>query len=275
MRKFLAACMAIVMIFTIAGCSSEGHEGEAKTPSGSSIQKGKDYQKVVDEFESSGFTNIKLEKLDDLVTGWLTKDGEVESVSVDGDTGYSADAWYPADVEVIITYHTFPEKETSESDSESVSTETPAADILTVDNSPELAAILSLKADMDQSYADFAEAHKNQVIEFNGWKRQHHLTRLFLSPKRNTRNFADSMVVFLSRLTGYRPTKRNLPSATGAELSTIRSGRSGSAYRAAISKIRMKAPSSIMMRLQTTGTRLDAPDTLPMVSRISLMWKRK
>lgn len=98
---------------------------------------------------------------------------------------------------------------------------------------------------------------------------------LFLSPKRNTRNFADSMVVFLSRLTGYRPTKRNLPSATGAELSTIRSGRSGSAYRAAISKIRMKAPSSIMMRLQTTGTRLDAPDTLPMVSRISLMWKRK
>ena len=66
------------------------------------------------------------------------------------------------------------------------------------------------------------------------------------------------MVVFLSRLTGYRPTKRNLPSATGAELSTIRSGRSGSAYRAAISKIRMKAPSSIMMRLQTTGTRLDA-----------------
>ena len=144
--------MAIVMIFTIAGCSSEGHEGEAKTPSGSSIQKGKDYQKVVDEFESSGFTNIKLEKLDDLVTGWLTKDGEVESVSVDGDTGYSADAWYPADVEVIITYHTFPEKETSETDSESVSTEAPAIDILTVDNSPELAAILSLKVDMDQSY---------------------------------------------------------------------------------------------------------------------------
>lgn len=103
MRKFLAACMAIVMIFTIAGCSSEGHEGEAKTPSGSSIQKGKDYQKVVDEFESSGFTNIKLEKLDDLVTGWLTKDGEVESVSVDGDTGYSADTWYPADAEVVIT----------------------------------------------------------------------------------------------------------------------------------------------------------------------------
>ena len=73
MRKFLAACMAIVMIFMIAGCSSEGHEGEVKTPSGSSIQKGKDYQKVVDEFESSGFTNIKLENLTTLLLVGLQK----------------------------------------------------------------------------------------------------------------------------------------------------------------------------------------------------------
>lgn len=160
--------MAIVMIFAITGCSSEGHDGEAKTPSGSSVQKGRDYQKVVEEFEDSGFTNIKVKKLDDLVTGWLTKDGEVESVSVDGDTGYSADAWYPADVEVVITYHTFPEKDTPESNDKTASTEESVADILTVDNSPELAAILSLKAYMDQSYADFAEAHKNQVIEFDG-----------------------------------------------------------------------------------------------------------
>ena len=119
--------MAIVMIFTIAGCSSEGHEGEAKTPSGSSIQKSKDYQKVVDEFESSGFTNIKLEKLDDLVTGWLTKDGEVESVSVDGDVKYSADRWYKNDVEVVITYHTFPkEKDSSDEVEVTKIEETPA-----------------------------------------------------------------------------------------------------------------------------------------------------
>ena len=168
MKKFLTVCVTIVMIFAIAGCSSEGHEGEAKTPSGSSVQKEKDYQKVVDEFESRGFTNIKLEKLDDLVTGLLIKNGEVESVSVDGDAGYSADTWYPADVEVVITYHTFPEKETSKTENGSVSTEEPTVDILTVDNSPELAAILSLKADADQSYADFAEAYKNKIIEFDG-----------------------------------------------------------------------------------------------------------
>lgn len=83
---------------------------------------------------------------------------------MDGDTGYSADAWYPADVEVIITYHTFPEKETPETDSESVSTEAPAVDILTVDNSPELAAILSLKADMDQSYADLQRLIRTRLL---------------------------------------------------------------------------------------------------------------
>lgn len=101
------------MIFTLVGCSesSNKHEGEAKTPSGSSVQKGRDYQSVVDDFVKKGFINIKTEALDDLITGWLTKDGEVESVSVDGDEGYSADVWYPNDVEVVITYHTFAEED--------------------------------------------------------------------------------------------------------------------------------------------------------------------
>jgi hypothetical protein len=46
--------------------------------------------------------------LEDLITGWLTNDGEVESVSVDGDKDYSPDVWYSNNVKVVITYHTFP-----------------------------------------------------------------------------------------------------------------------------------------------------------------------
>ena len=38
---------------------------------------------------------------------WITKDGFVESISVDGDTDFSEYASYRPDVEVIITYHTF------------------------------------------------------------------------------------------------------------------------------------------------------------------------
>lgn len=185
MKKFLSLCMAIAMVFSIAGCSSEGHEGQAKTPSGSSVQQGRDYQEVYEQFEKKGFTNIQFEVLDDLVTGWLTKDGEVESVSVDGDTGYSADKWYPADVEVIITYHTFPNKESGNNTSDDsqttdpVTSETtepttdepiaePTDDILTVENCEALAAMLTLNADVDSSYADFAKQYLGKTIEFDG-----------------------------------------------------------------------------------------------------------
>lgn len=172
MKKLLSLFMALVMIFAFAGCSSEGHDGEAKTPSGSSVQKGRDYQTVYEQFEKQGFTNIRFEVLDDLVTGWLTKDGEVESVSVDGNTDYSADKWYPADIEVIITYHTFPNKESGELDSEQETTTPPESEangeVLTVENCPELAAMLTLNAEIDSSYEEFAIAYKNQVIQFDG-----------------------------------------------------------------------------------------------------------
>lgn len=185
MKKFLSLCIAIVMVFSIAGCSSEGREGQAKTPSGSSVQHGRDYQEVYEQFEKKGFTNIQFEVLDDLVTGWLTKDSEVESVSVDGDTDYSADKWYPADVEVIITYHTFPNKESENDTSDDsqttdpVTSETtepttdepivePTDDILTVENCEALAAMLTLNADVDSSYADFAKQYLGKTIEFDG-----------------------------------------------------------------------------------------------------------
>ena len=108
MKKIVTFTIVLMMLFLLVACSnSEGHEGEAKTPSGSGVQKGRDYQSVVEDFEEHGFTNISLVELNDLITGWITKDGEVESVSVDGDADYSADKWYPNDVEVVITYHTF------------------------------------------------------------------------------------------------------------------------------------------------------------------------
>ncbi|WP_377890415.1 hypothetical protein [Alkalihalobacillus sp. R86527] len=104
------------IIITLVGCvgDSEGHEGEAKTPSGSSFHEGREYQEVVDDFKEEGFKNIKTEKIEDLITGWLTKDGEVESVSVDGDKDYSSDDWYSENVEVVITYHAFPSDEKTE-----------------------------------------------------------------------------------------------------------------------------------------------------------------
>jgi len=116
MKRMVTALLVFILAIALTGCGegSNQHEGEAKTPSGSRIQKGRDYQDVIDEFSQKGFTDIKTEAIDDLIFGWLTKDGEVEEVSVGGDVDYSPDDWVAADTEVIIRYHTFPSTEVEE-----------------------------------------------------------------------------------------------------------------------------------------------------------------
>lgn len=193
-NKFLAVVLVLIMVVSLAACGdSNTHEGEAKTPSASSAQKGRDYQSVVDNFKEKGFTNIKTEILEDLVSGWMTKDGEVESVSVDGDGDYSADVWYPQDVQVVITYHTFPkestegkEQEESENNgSKEDTTENAESDdsgiiyidpndpryssILTIESNEELAAVLSTKDEFDSIIKDFAEKYSLYTIEFDGY----------------------------------------------------------------------------------------------------------
>lgn len=68
--------------------------------------KGENYQEVMSNIEDAGFANISLEIQYDIITGWLTKDGEVESVTVNGDKKYSSGVKYRADAEIVITYHT-------------------------------------------------------------------------------------------------------------------------------------------------------------------------
>lgn len=78
-------------------------------PISSSDAKNKNYSEVVKAYQEAGFTNIKLEILDDLIFGWLTKDGAIESVVINGETKFSEGNAYRPDAEVIITYHTFPQ----------------------------------------------------------------------------------------------------------------------------------------------------------------------
>ncbi len=77
--------------------------------SSSDIEK-QNYEIILRQFEDAGFTNIQVEKLEDLVTGWLTKDGQIEQVTIDGDASFSKNHKYEKDAKVTIIYHTFPEK---------------------------------------------------------------------------------------------------------------------------------------------------------------------
>lgn len=174
MKKMISVLLACIMVMSLVGCggNSKKHEGEAKTPSGPSSQKGRDYNKVVNDFKSKGFKNIKTEKLEDLITGWMRKDGEVEEVSVGGDADYSADEWISADAEVIIKYHTFKEKDTesateSEAKDDSNVKKT-TVELLTVDNCKDLSEVLSTKDEFDPLIKEFAQKYAGRTIEFDG-----------------------------------------------------------------------------------------------------------
>lgn len=60
--------------------------------------------------EEAGFVNITTEADRDLITGWITKEGSVEEISIGGDTKFSQNASFRPDVEIVITYHAFKEK---------------------------------------------------------------------------------------------------------------------------------------------------------------------
>jgi Fe2+ transport system protein B len=67
----------------------------------------KNYQDVVVELRKNGFINIKTEPKKDLVFGWLTKDGEVEHIEINGIDEFSRGTKFPEDARIIVTYHTF------------------------------------------------------------------------------------------------------------------------------------------------------------------------
>ena len=71
--------------------------------------KGKDHDDVVLMLSTDGFTNIAEEALDDLVLGWITKDGTVEKVSINGNATFESGDKFPKNSTVKFVYHTFSE----------------------------------------------------------------------------------------------------------------------------------------------------------------------
>ena len=67
------------------------------------------YSELKELLTDAGFTNIRFEKQEDLITGWIIKDGSVESVTINGESDFTDNTSYRIDAEVVIIYHTFSE----------------------------------------------------------------------------------------------------------------------------------------------------------------------
>lgn len=79
-------------------------EGEAMMPASASDFKYDNYKDVETALKDAGFTNIKTAVLYDIVLGW-TSEGEVDSVSINGDTEFVKGDVFKKDAEIVITYH--------------------------------------------------------------------------------------------------------------------------------------------------------------------------
>lgn len=75
-------------------------------PISSKEAKGSPYTDIQASFSDAGFVNITLEAIPDITVGIFNQDGDVESVTVDGDDKYSESNQYQPDAPVVIRYHT-------------------------------------------------------------------------------------------------------------------------------------------------------------------------
>lgn len=69
--------------------------------------KEKNYLEVVKQLKENGFQNIKTIPIEDLVTGWITSDGEIEDITINGESNFTENTAYSPDAEIVISYHTF------------------------------------------------------------------------------------------------------------------------------------------------------------------------
>ena len=179
-RPAAAGIICLNLLFSTTACAEDrpdpaAEEAPARVAAADDLE-GDNYGDVVDVLTEAGFTNVDTEVIPDLITGWLTKDGEVESVIVDGVSDFESGDEFDPGAEVVVAYHTFPEEEDEDEPSEEPSeepsdepTETPPAApaVLTAENNDELAAMLKVDPCGGKDL-EFAQAHEGETIAFDG-----------------------------------------------------------------------------------------------------------
>ena len=102
----IAAVVCFGIIFIVALLEGPS-KNEVEMPCSAYYYQEENYEVVVQELEDLGFTQIETAQKNDLVTGWITKDGSVYKVSIGGDSNFEKGDIFSKDDKVVVTYHTF------------------------------------------------------------------------------------------------------------------------------------------------------------------------
>lgn len=106
MKKTDKLVCLLILSLIMAGCGA-GNADMVETPANMTMQRGRNYREVIEDFQDKGFTNIKVRKIEDLQYGFVVRYEQVETISVGGDTNYDAGVKVPADTEIVISYHAY------------------------------------------------------------------------------------------------------------------------------------------------------------------------
>jgi hypothetical protein len=106
-----AVLFSLVMLIKISKDQNEPIDGKIRVNYSSDDLIGSNCDDVISRLEKQGFTNIRKNPLGNLITGWIRKEGEVKEIEIEGYSTFSSDSRFPPDVEIVITYHSFPDKD--------------------------------------------------------------------------------------------------------------------------------------------------------------------
>lgn len=164
MKKKFGVVILGFMLFLVA-CGSKQNDNKIEMPFGSEDYKNSNYKQTVKELEKSGYENVKTKAIDDLITGWLTKDGEVEKVTVDGKESFDEKDRFDPDVKIIVSYHTFKKDVEKSSESSQAETDEASKESRPRDEEKEESAVSSSSPDMKVSESKSVEKETERSTE--------------------------------------------------------------------------------------------------------------
>lgn len=109
-RLVLVLAIVVVVFLGVSKVFNRAGIGELNPPAKAGDFKNMNYEDAKTRLEEAGFSKIELVALEDLKFGVLDKEGEVEEVSINGDSTFQKKSIFPKSAKVKISYHSFPEE---------------------------------------------------------------------------------------------------------------------------------------------------------------------
>ncbi len=90
------------------------HPGQRRMPDNAKKYLNRVFDAVVNELQEAGFVNIELECQKKGKKGWLSKEGAIAKISVNGQTQFEKGEWFAEESVIRITYYSYDNAELTE-----------------------------------------------------------------------------------------------------------------------------------------------------------------